>query len=69
MSRSQAKKLISLDDHLKAAAHVECRKYADVVDQSPAAYKSIDAMMQAQKDLVEIVHTLRPVVRVKGWAH
>jgi tRNA-splicing ligase RtcB (3'-phosphate/5'-hydroxy nucleic acid ligase) len=66
MSRTQAKKLISLDDHLKATAHVECRKDADVVDESPAAYKSIDAVMAAQKDLVEIVHTLRQVVCVKG---
>ncbi len=66
MSRTQAKKLITLDDHLKATAHVECRKDADVVDESPAAYKSIDAVMEAQKDLVEIVHTLRQVVCVKG---
>ena len=66
MSRTQAKKLISLEDHRKATAHVECRKDADVVDESPAAYKSIDAVMEAQKDLVEIVHTLRQVVCVKG---
>ncbi len=66
MSRTQAKKLISLDDHRKATAHVECRKDADVVDESPAAYKSIDAVMEAQKDLVQIVHTLRQVVCVKG---
>ena len=66
MSRTQAKKLITLDDHIAATAHVECRKDADVVDESPAAYKSIDAVMEAQKDLVEIVHTLRQVVCVKG---
>lgn len=66
MSRTQAKKLISLDDHIAATAHVECRKDADVVDESPAAYKSIDAVMAAQQDLVEIVHTLRQVVCVKG---
>ncbi len=66
MSRTEAKRRISLDDHLKATAHVECRKDADVVDESPAAYKLIDAVMEAQKDLVEIVHTLRQVVCVKG---
>jgi tRNA-splicing ligase RtcB len=66
MSRTAAKKLISLDDHIKATAHVECRKDADVVDESPAAYKPIDAVMAAQDDLVEIVHTLRQVVCVKG---
>ena len=66
MSRTAAKKLISLEDHIKATAHVECRKDADVVDESPAAYKPIDAVMAAQEDLVEIVHTLRQVVCVKG---
>jgi tRNA-splicing ligase RtcB len=45
---------------------VECRKDEDVIDETPAAYKSIDAVMTAQADLVEIVHTLRQVVCVKG---
>jgi tRNA-splicing ligase RtcB len=66
MSRTQAKKLITVEDHVKATAHVECRKDADVVDESPAAYKPIEAVMAAQSDLVEIVHTLRQVVCVKG---
>jgi RNA-splicing ligase RtcB len=66
MSRTQARKLISVDEHAKATAHVECRKDVEVVDESPAAYKSIEAVMEAQRDLVEIVHTLRQVVCVKG---
>ncbi|CAH0152519.1 RtcB family protein [Stenotrophomonas lactitubi] len=66
MSRTQARKLITVDDHAKATAHVECRKDAEVVDESPAAYKLIEAVMEAQRDLVEIVHTLRQVVCVKG---
>ncbi|HEX7813757.1 RtcB family protein [Dyella sp.] len=66
MSRTEARKRISVEDHAKATAHVECRKDADVVDESPAAYKSIEAVMEAQRDLVEIVHTLRQVVCVKG---
>ncbi len=66
MSRTQAKKVVSLDEHLAATAGVECRKDASVIDETPAAYKSIDAVMAAQKDLVEIVHTLRQVVCVKG---
>ena len=66
MSRTEAKRRISLDDHVKATAHVECRKDAEVVDESPAAYKPIDAVMAAQSDLVEVVHTLRQVVCVKG---
>jgi tRNA-splicing ligase RtcB (3'-phosphate/5'-hydroxy nucleic acid ligase) len=66
MSRTQAKKLISMEQHLQATKHVECRRDSDVIDESPAAYKSIDAVMAAQADLVEIVHTLRQVVCVKG---
>jgi tRNA-splicing ligase RtcB len=66
MSRTQARKSITLKQHREATAHVECRKDADVIDESPAAYKSIDAVMAAQSDLVEVVHTLRQVVCVKG---
>jgi len=66
MSRTEAKRRISVEDHAKATAHVECRKDADVIDESPAAYKSIEAVMAAQSDLVEVMHTLRQVVCVKG---
>ena len=66
MSRSRAKAEITLEQHVAATAHVECRKDAGVIDESPAAYKDIDAVMAAQRDLVEIVHTLRQVVCVKG---
>jgi len=66
MSRAEAKKRFTVADHVKATAGVECRKDADVIDETPMAYKSIDAVMEAQKDLVEIVHTLRQVVCVKG---
>jgi tRNA-splicing ligase RtcB len=66
MSRSAAKQRFTLEDHARATAHVECRKDAGVIDETPAAYKDIDAVMAAQADLVEIVHTLRQVVCVKG---
>ncbi len=66
MSRTKAKKLVSLEEHIEATQGVECRKDAGVIDETPAAYKPIDAVMEAQKDLVEIVHTLRQVVCVKG---
>ena len=66
MSRNEAKRRFSIDDHIKATAGVECRKDADVIDETPMAYKPIDDVMNAQKDLVEIVHTLRQVVCVKG---
>ncbi len=66
MSREAAKKRFSLKDHEQATQGVECRKDADVIDETPGAYKSIDAVMEAQKDLVEIVHTLKQIVCVKG---
>lgn len=66
MSRTQAKKQFSLADQVRATAGVECRKDADVIDEIPMAYKDIDAVMAAQSELVEIVHTLRQVVCVKG---
>jgi len=66
MSRTQARKRFSLADHCAATAGVECRKDEDVIDETPAAYKDIDAVMHAQRDLVEVVHTLRQVVCVKG---
>jgi tRNA-splicing ligase RtcB (3'-phosphate/5'-hydroxy nucleic acid ligase) len=66
MSRTEAKRRFSVDDHVLATAGVECRKDADVVDETPAAYKSIDLVMHAQRDLVEVVHTLKQVVCVKG---
>jgi tRNA-splicing ligase RtcB len=66
MSRTQAKKQFTLQDQVRATAHVECRKDKDVIDEIPMAYKDIDAVMLAQKELVEVVHTLRQVVCVKG---
>jgi tRNA-splicing ligase RtcB len=66
MSRTAARASITLAQHREATAHVECRKDAGVIDESPAAYKPIEAVMAAQSDLVEIVHTLRQVVCVKG---
>lgn len=66
MSRTKAKKLFSVEDQIKATAHVECRKDADVIDEIPMAYKDIDHVMDAQRELVEVVHTLRQVVCVKG---
>lgn len=66
MSRTVAKQQFSLEDHAKATVGVECRKDAEVLDETPGAYKSIDAVMAAQADLVDIVHTLKQVLCVKG---
>lgn len=66
MSRTQAKKRFTVADQVRATEGVECRKDKDVIDEIPLAYKDIDAVMAAQSDLVEVVHTLRQVVCVKG---
>jgi tRNA-splicing ligase RtcB len=66
MSRGAAKKAITLAMHEADTAGVACRKDADVLDESPRAYKNVDDVMAAQADLVEIVHTLKGVVCVKG---
>lgn len=66
MSRGAAKRAFTLEDHAKATEGVECRKDAEVIDETPGAYKDIDAVMEAQSDLVEVVHTLKQVVCVKG---
>ncbi|HEX7986514.1 MAG TPA: RtcB family protein [Duganella sp.] len=66
MSRTEAKRRFTADDHALATTGVECRKDDNVVDEIPMAYKDIDAVMHAQRDLVEVVHTLKQVVCVKG---
>jgi tRNA-splicing ligase RtcB len=66
MSRGEAKRRFSVADHAMATAGVECRKDEDVIDETPGAYKPIDAVMAAQSDLVEVVHELRQLVCVKG---
>jgi tRNA-splicing ligase RtcB len=61
MSRNEAKRRFTLEDHARATEGVECRRDAAVLDETPMAYKDIDAVMAAQSDLVGIVHTLRQV--------
>lgn len=66
MSRTKAKKMISMEDHEKAMEGISARRDADVLDESPAAYKDIGAVMAAQSDLIEIQHHLKQVLNIKG---
>jgi tRNA-splicing ligase RtcB len=66
MSRGQAKKLITLEQHVEAMRGIEARVDEGVLDESPAAYKDIGAVMAAQEDLVAIRHRLRQIVNIKG---
>jgi|TARA_Y100000310_G_scaffold109018_1_gene107389 tRNA-splicing ligase RtcB len=66
MSRTRAKDTFTLDDHIAATEGVECRKDEDVIDETPMAYKDIEKVMAAQKDLVDVKFTLKQIVCVKG---
>lgn len=66
LSRGEAKRTISMGQFVSSMAGIESRQDAEVLDEAPQAYKSIDAVMAAQKDLVEIVHTLKQIIVVKG---
>jgi tRNA-splicing ligase RtcB len=66
MSRTAAKKRFSLTDLVAQTEGVECRKEADFIDEIPGAYKDIDQVMANQSDLVEVLHTLKQVLCVKG---
>ncbi len=66
MSRGKAKRLYSVEDLAAQTAGIECRKDSAVIDEIPAAYKDIDVVMANQTDLVEVVHTLRQVMCIKG---
>ncbi len=66
MSRNKAKDSFTLDDLAQQTAGIECRKDKGVMDEIPAAYKDIDQVMANQTDLVEVVHTLRQVMCIKG---
>ncbi len=66
MSRAEAKRRFTLTDLAEQTAGVECRKDADVIDEIPSSYKRLDVVMANQADLVEVVHTLKAVLCVKG---
>ena len=66
MSRGKARKMFTQEDLATQTAGVECRKDIGVVDEIPAAYKDIDAVMAFQSDLVEVVAVLKQVLCVKG---
>ena len=66
MSRTEARRRFTVADHAAATAGIECRKDEGVIDETPAAYKPIEAVMAAQADLVEVAYELRQIVCVKG---
>jgi tRNA-splicing ligase RtcB len=66
MSRKAAQKCYTVQDLATQTEGVICRKDRGVLDEIPGAYKNIDEVMANQSDLVEVVHTLKQVLCVKG---
>jgi len=66
MSRAQARKRFTVADLEEQTRGVECRKDSGVLDEIPAAYKDLDSVIEAQRDLVEVVAHLRQLVCIKG---
>jgi tRNA-splicing ligase RtcB len=66
LSRTAAKRIYSLADLKEQTRGVECRKDPGVIDEIPGAYKDIDQVIAAQEDLIEVVHTLKQVLCIKG---
>lgn len=66
MSRNEAKRRFTIEDHIEATKGVECRKDDDLIDETPKAYKDIDLVMAAQADLVEVKYILKQILCVKG---
>lgn len=66
LSRNEAKRQFSVQDLVEQTSGIECRKDAGVIDEIPSAYKPIDEVMENQSDLVEVLHTLRQILNIKG---
>jgi tRNA-splicing ligase RtcB len=66
MSRTKAKQMFTTADLEQQTAGVHCRKDADVVDEIPGAYKSIDQVMESQTDLVDVMFELKQLICIKG---
>ena len=66
MGRNEATRTFTVEQHIAATAGVECDKTAGTLDETPAAYKDIEAVMAAQSDLVTPVVALKQFLCVKG---
>jgi len=66
MGRNQARKLITADAFAASLAGTFSRASMSYVDEAPAVYKDVDVVIERQRDLIEVIHTLRPLMTVKG---
>jgi tRNA-splicing ligase RtcB (3'-phosphate/5'-hydroxy nucleic acid ligase) len=65
-SRAAARRQFTLEDLRTAMVGIEYRDTDAFIDEIPGAYKDIDQVMSDAADLVEVRHTLRQIVNVKG---
>ena len=66
MGRKAAERTFTVAEHAAATAGIECDKSADTLDETPGCYKSIEAVMAAQADIVKPVYVLKQFLNVKG---
>jgi tRNA-splicing ligase RtcB len=66
MGRRQAERTFTVAEHAAATVGIECDKTANTLDETPAAYKNIEAVMAAQADLVKPRYILKQFLNVKG---
>ena len=66
MSRGQARKTFTMDDFDRDMVGIEVNRSEAFLDELPGAYKDVDLVMEQSADLVEVVHTFRQIVNVKG---
>jgi len=66
MSRTEARKTFTVEEHIAATEGVECSKSAATLDETPGCYKDIDAVIAAEKDLVEPITQLKQIICIKG---
>lgn len=65
-SRTEARKMLTMNDFEEQMKGIECRHSAELIDELPAAYKDIDEVMENAKELVDVKHVLRQILNVKG---
>ena len=66
LGRRQAKRILQINDFEKEMNGIKAKVGKSTLDESPSAYKNIFEVMENQKDLVEVVHHVKPILNIKG---
>ena len=66
LGRSAAKEALNMEDFKSAMVGIQARVEDATLDESPMAYKNVFTVMEEQRDLVEVVHHVRPIINIKG---